>query len=265
MCGWRLTQGLLVLTVLVLLAGVGCGDGSPADVDPPAATETPTPQTVTPVPTQTPVPTTARTPVPTAVPTQAPTPTPSPTPEPEPEPYDGELVSMRLPSLGVEAPIEAIGLVPGQNKLDVPDPHNVGWYDIYDKPGFGTSSLYSAHKDYWPNIRGPFYALADLGEGDPVVVVMDDGREYRYEVFFQRRYSRNDIPMYDLVWPHKARNPELLRPEGEEWITLITCGGDFVATTEGGAGYYVHRDVVIARLVTVTTPETVQAVPEGQQ
>ena len=93
---------------------------------------------------------------------------------------------------------------------------------------------------------------------------MDDGREYVYEVFFQRRYSSNDIPMYDLIWPHKARSPELLRPEGEEWITLITCGGDFVATTEGGAGYYVHRDVVIARLVTVTTPEAVQAVPEGQ-
>ena len=267
MRGWRLTKGLLVLTVLVLLAGVGCVDGSPADVDPPAATEAPTPpETATPVPTQTPVATTPPTPVPTAVPTQAPTPTPSPAPEPEPEPepYNGELVSMRLPSLGVEAPIEAIGLIPGQNKLDVPEPRNVGWYHIYDKPGFGTSSLYSAHKDYWPNIRGPFYALADLGHGDQVVVVMDDGREYVYEVFFQRRYGSNDIPMYDLIWPHKARNPELLRPEGEEWITLITCGGDFVATTEGGAGYYVHRDVVIARLVTVTTPEAVQAVPEGQ-
>ena len=172
---------------------------------------------------------------------------------------------MRLPSLGVEAPIERIGLVPGRNQLDVPEPRNVGWYDIYDKPGFGTSSLYSAHKDYWPNIRGPFYALTELEAGDQIVVVMDDGREYVYEVFFKERYTKDSIPMYDLIWPHKARNPELLRPEDEEWIALYTCGGDFVETTERGAGYYIHRDVVIARLVNTVSPPAARAVDDGQQ
>jgi len=180
-------------------------------------------------------------------------------PTAEPEPYDGELVSMRLPSLGVEAPIERIGLVPGRNQLDVPQPLNVGWYEIYDKPGFGTSSLFSAHKDYYPNIRGPFYSLKDLENGDQIVVVMDDGREYVYEVFFQRRYTRENIPVGYLIRPHEHEDPEMRRPSNEEWIVLYTCGGDFVARTEGGAGYYLHRDVVIARLIETILPPRVSA------
>ncbi len=258
MRGWYLTKRLLVpLLALLLLAAACGGDSPPPEPEPtptPAPTEaTPPPQaaTATPTPTRTPIPPTATIPV--------------PTPTPEPEPYDGELVSMRLPSLEVEAPIEPIGLVEGRNQLDVPEPENIGWYDIYDKPGFGTSSLYSAHKDYWPNIRGPFYELTEIEYGAQVVVVMDDGREYVYEVFFKERYTVDNIPMYDLIWPHKARNPELLRPEDEEWITLYTCGGDFVETTEGGAGYYLHRDVVIARLVETVPPPAVQTVDQDRQ
>ncbi len=223
--GWRRGWLTVALVGLVALMASACLGGSGVDST----------QVETPVPT------------PDSTPGTAPTPPPETTPEATP--YDGDLALLRIPTLGVEAPIEAIGLVPGLNKLDVPRPRNVGWYDIYDKPGYGTSSLFSAHKDYHPNIRGPFYALADLKDGDVIVVVMDDGREYVYEVFFNRRYETGVIPVADLINPHRAEDPELRRPLNEEWITLYTCGGEFVATEEDGAGYYVHRDVVIARLV----------------
>ena len=257
--GWHLNPGLLLLVVALLALGVACSGDDPPEVVEPTAT----PTEATPEPTPTPA-TPTETPSPTPTIT-VPTATPTPEPTPEPEPYDGQLVAMRLPALGVEAPIEPIGLIEGQNKLDVPEWHNIGWYHIYDKPGFGTSSLYSAHKDYYPNKRGPFYALTELKDGDQIIVVMDDGREYVYEVFFQRRYTRDTIPMHDLIWPHKARDPELLRPEDEEWITLYTCGGDFVARTEGGPGYYIHRDVVIGRLVDTILPESLRATDEGER
>ena len=262
MRGWQLMKGLLVAALILGLISAACGGDSPPPE--PEPTPTPAPTEAAPPPqaaTATPAPATT----PTPPPPTATIPVPSPTPTPEPEPYDGELVAMRLPSLGVEAPIEPIGLIEGRNKLDVPEWDNIGWYHIYDKPGFGTNSLYSAHKDFWPDKRGPFYELTEIEHGDQIVVVMDDGREYVYEVFFMERYTRDDIPMYDLIWPHKARNPELLRPEGEEWITLYTCGGDFVATTEGGAGYYIHRDVVIGRLVETVPPPAVQTVDQPQQ
>ncbi len=236
-----------LLVVFVALAGVACVSLDPSveskqvRATPPATHE----------------------PAATATATATATPTPAP-PPPEPTPYDGELVAMRIPALDVEAPIEAIGKVPGYDRLDVPRPRNVGWYHIYDKPGFGTSSLYSAHKDWYPDIRGPFYALTDLEAGDEVIVVMDDGREYVYEVFLQRRYEAGAVPMVDLVNPHQAEDPELLRPASEEWVTLITCGGDFVQAYEDGSGYYVHRDVVIARLVRTNPGGAVRTVEEDE-
>ena len=239
---------MCALVAVVALLGTGCA-AIDVPVEPEQAQQTPSAEGE-----QERVATATATATPTAAPTQPATPTAESTP------YDGKLALMRIPSLGVEAPIEAIGLIPGENKLDVPLPRNVGWYDIYDKPGFGTSALFSAHKDWHPDIRGPFYALTELEPGDLVIVVMDDGREYVYEVFFQQRYVTGDMPMADLISPHEAENEELLRPAEEEWVTLITCGGDFIPTEPDGAGYYVHRDVVIARLVETRSGDAAQAV-----
>ena len=177
---------------------------------------------------------------------------------------------MRLPSLGVEAEIEPIGYIAELNQLDVPEWHNIGWYEIADragfsKPGYGATSFFSAHKDYWPNKRGPFYALTDLQNGDKIVVVMDNGREYVYEVFLQRRYLAEDFPLRDLRWPERAEDPAVQRPAGEEWVVLYTCGGDFVPREPGGPGDYLHRDLVLGRLVETILPETVRAADEGEQ
>jgi hypothetical protein len=71
---------------------------------------------------------------------------------------------------------------------------------------------------------------------------MEDGTRYIYEVVRYTQYDAKTIPMGDVIWPQD-------RPQGEEWITLITCGGTFVRTSEQGWGEYLHRDVVVARLV----------------
>ena len=237
-----------VLSAALALTAAACVSIDPAELEPAQDTPTTTP---------------TATPQATATPTRTPTPTPTATPTPEATPYDGELAMMRIPALGVEAPIEAIGIIEELNELDVPSPRNVGWYYIYDKPGFGTSSLYSAHKDWYPDILGPFNRLTDLVDGDLVIVVMDDGREYVYEVFFQRRYEEGGVPMGDLIRPHEAEDPELLRPADEEWAILITCGGDFISAEEGGPGDYLHRDVVLARLIETRAGDSVRTVESG--
>jgi len=179
--------------------------------------------------------------------TSTPTPTPeaateAPTPTPTPPPFDGALASFQIPKLKVDAPVEDIALLP-DNRLDVPhNPHNVGWYDIYDKPGFGGNAVFSAHVDYWPNIRGPFYNLRNLVAGDEVTVVMEDGTQYHYRVISYKRYPVDQIPMGDLIWPKD-------RPPGVEWITMITCGGRFEATSSEGWGEYLDRDVVVAERI----------------
>lgn len=161
-----------------------------------------------------------------------------------PEPFDGEVDGFRIPRFDVDAEVENIGMIPGENQLDVPsDPRNVGWYGIYDRPGWLGNAIFSAHVDYWPDIRGPFYDLSRLDPGDEVVVVMENGQEYRYRVFRKQRYDVATIPMGDLI---SATD----KPAGAEWITLITCGGRFRAYLDGGGpGEYLDRDVVIAERV----------------
>ncbi|MCK9517904.1 MAG: class F sortase [Dehalococcoidia bacterium] len=193
------------------------GDGPRLADAPPEFTSTPTPR-------------------PSVSPTIADTPTPTATP------YDGALARFKIPRFNVDAEVEAIGLLP-TNVLDTPhNPHNVGWYDIYDKPGFGGNAVFSAHFDYWPDIRGPFYRLRNVEAGDEIVLTMDDGREYTYRVISYKRYPVDSIPMGDLIDAAE-------KPDDVEWITMITCGGAFQQLSDEGWGDYLERDVVVAERV----------------
>jgi len=176
---------------------------------------------------------------PTASPTDAPTPTPTPLP------FDGKVARMTAQSLGIDHPIEEIGIT--NNQLDTPKDAvgAVGWYYIYDKPGWGGNAVFSAHVNY--NFKlGPFANLNKAREQDQITIQMDGGPAYVYEVFYLKRYDVNNIPMGDLIEGVLEGVP---RPAGEEWITLITCGGRFQQTQENGLGEYLDRDVVVARRV----------------
>ncbi|MCA9825604.1 MAG: class F sortase [Dehalococcoidia bacterium] len=218
----------LVLLALGLVAACSGGESSPSTDDfesfDTSATHTPT---------------VSATRTPTARPTATGTPEP---PTPTPTPFAGDVAHIQLEAFGVDSLIEKIG-VDSNNQLETPkDPHATGWYDIYDRPGWGGNAVFSAHVDYWPDIKGPFNRLDETQPGDRVHIVMADGTRYVYEVFRLVRYDVATIPMGDIIWPED-------RPAGEEWITLITCGGTFVQTSSQGWGEYIHRDVVVARLI----------------
>ena len=179
-----------------------------------------------------------RTPLPTESPTASPTNAPSATPSPTP--FNGPVGRLELARLGMSNAIEEIGLIPNTNELDTPHDavNKVGWYHIYDKPGFKGNAVFSAHVNY--NFKpGPFAKLQDVKQDDEIVIEMDGGPAYKYKVFRKQRYDVETIPMGDLIWP-----PD--KPANEEWITLITCGGRFVATQANGLGEYKDRDVVVA-------------------
>ncbi len=209
----RLTPLVLLLVGIVAFAGVACGGDDDAEAQ------------TTAEPTQAPTE--------TATPTEAP-----PTPTPTPTPFDGNVARIRIPRFGVDAPIELLG-VDETNTMETPKDENnaVGWYHIYDRPGWGGNSIFSAHV-YYNNIPAPFVNLAQSQPGDQVVIVMEDGTEYVYEVFSNERYHRDTIPMGDIIWPPQ-------RPEGEEWVTLITCGGELDET----GWEYISRDVVVAKRI----------------
>lgn len=184
------------------------------------------------------------TPTPVRTATSTPTPTPSPTPVPTPPPYDGGIVRLSMPRLGIDHYIETVSVI--NNEMQAPNDgvFAIGWYPDYSKPGFGRNSVFSAHET-WNRSRGPFYTLHLAVPGDEIIVTMDNGLEYRYEVMTNVRYDAYSIPMGEVIWPSK-------RPENEEWITLITCGGRIVYNSTG-YGDYLDRDVVQARRIDKNT------------
>ncbi len=181
-----------------------------------------------------------RTPTSTSAPPTATIPG-APTATPTPPPFDGQIARMIAPSIDLDHAVEAIGIVNGQ--LDVPKDgvNNVGWYEPYPKPGHGKNSVYAAHVNF-DRKNGPFARLNEVEERDRISIVMESGPTYVYEVVVLRQYDVDTIPTGELI-----SAPE--RPAGEEWITLITCGGEFVPDPGSDFGHYKHRDVVIAKRI----------------
>jgi hypothetical protein len=219
---------------LVLLAAAACGD----DDDKGKATAAPTSETSTPSA--------------SATPTTPPTPTATPTP------FNGKVARFKYARFGIDAPVDALA-TNSQGELDTPHAGRentaVAWYDqdletkyfIGTKPGWGGNAIFSAHIYYISSAvcpsnpracPGPFQKLSQATEGDEISVVMENGTEYTYKVIKKERFSLSDIPMGDVI-SGKGK------PEGKEWITMITCGGSFDAS----GVEYTSRDVVVAERV----------------
>lgn len=209
-----LSLAVFAFGAILLIAGVACSGGDAQEPDP------------TPTPTE------------TATATPTPTRTPPPTPTATPTPFDGAVARLKIPRFNVDAPIEELA-INARNELDTPKDENtsVGWYYIYDKPGWSGNAIFSAHV-YYHSIPAPFVSLAKSAEGDEIFVVMEDGTEYRYTVISNKRYHRDDMPMGDIIWPKE-------KADYDEWVTLITCGGELDSTGQE----YVSRDVIVAKRI----------------
>ena len=153
---------------------------------------------------------------------------------------------MKIPSLSVDYPIEKLGLK-SNNEMDTPHDTTgkIGWYNIYDKPGFHGNAFFSAHVNY-EGKDGPFAKLAKSGVGDEIDVQMASGPLYTYKIIRKQRYDVATIDMGALLWPKE-------KPEGAEWITLMTCScdaGRFVPNPGSIYGECLDRDVVVAQRIT---------------
>jgi len=126
-------------------------------------------------------------------------------------------VEVRLPSLGVTAPVGPIG-VERDGVLEIPeDVRKVGWYEFGPRPGDTRgSTLLSGHVDSAEQGKGAFYRLRELGPGDEVTVTLSDRSTWRYRVVAREEWPKTATPLDRLF----ARS-------GAPRLTLVTCGGGF--------------------------------------
>lgn len=156
-------------------------------------------------------------------------------------PNSGGVARMVAPKFGIDHYIDVLGII--DNQMESPDhdgSYAVGWYPIFGAPGVPGNAMFSAHET-WNHLQGPFYFMYTAEIGDRISIDMADGRRFTYEVISTARYTVDTIPMVDVLYPST-------RGANEQWITLITCGGEIVY---GGNGFgdYIDRDIVHARRI----------------
>ncbi len=145
-------------------------------------------------------------------------------------------VRLRIPAIGVDAPLERLGLdVDGA----IAAPHrfqDAGWYEDGPRPGQPGPAVLLGHVDSRTE-PAVFYRLAGLAPGALVLVDRADRTTARFRIEGRMQVAKSQFPA-DLVYA------PTLAPS----LRLVTCGGTYDRRT----GHY--RDNIV-----------LTAVPEGSR
>ena len=149
----------------------------------------------------------------------------------------GEGDRLIISNIGVDAPM-TMRVVGSDGVMQNPEgPKDVAWYDfsaisgLGGRPGVGGNTVFSGHVDYHDYGPAVFWDLRKLDPGAEIVIHLRDGSEYKYSVQWNRVIDPASISWNDVV----AATPQ-------ESVTMITCAGDFDASTRS----YDQRRIVWA-------------------
>ena len=142
-------------------------------------------------------------------------------------------MTIRIPSIQVEAPIIGLGLR-DDGSIEVPEnTDETGWWSDGPEPGEIGPAVILGHVDSY---IGPavFFRLPELNAGDQIHIDREDGTTVTYVVQLSERHHKDAFPT-EAVYGATA-DPEL---------RLITCGGAF----DSNARSYIDNFIVFAALV----------------
>lgn len=124
---------------------------------------------------------------------------------------------LRIPVIGVDAPVTELGLdeagvleVPPADRTDA-----AGWYADGPAPGEPGTAVLAGHVD---SPAGPavFYLLGGLTRGSTVSVTRRDGSTARFSVYAVEAYDKDDFPTRTVYRSTRAAE-----------LRIITCGGGY--------------------------------------
>ncbi|WP_037574721.1 class F sortase [Phaeacidiphilus oryzae] len=125
-------------------------------------------------------------------------------------------VRLRIPAIGVDAPLVQLGLAPDGTVQVPPIEANApaGWYRGSPTPGETGPAVLLGHVTVGRYGNGVFLRLSELRQGARVLVRLRDGADASFTVYAVRTVAKNRFPT-------GAVYGDTDRPE----LRLITCGG----------------------------------------
>ncbi|HZT16938.1 MAG TPA: sortase [Gaiellaceae bacterium] len=141
-------------------------------------------------------------------------------------------VRLRVPALGIDAPVQPSGIDIRDGVLGVPaDVHRLGWWRDGMAPGASSGAiLLAGHLDSAAAGAGALFPLPRARRGELVRLTTAAGRSFAYRVSSVRRYSKSALPI------------DVFSTAGPARLVLVTCGGPFDPET----GHYRDNIVVTA-------------------
>ena len=131
-------------------------------------------------------------------------------------------VRLAVPALGVDAPVEPVG-VRDDGQMALPDNvDRLGWYRFGPVPGAEGSAVLAGHVDDADQGLGALAPLRDAEPGAEVVVTDAAGTATRWRVVSREVLEKQALPVDRLF----ART-------GEPRLVLVTCGGPFLPDVGG--------------------------------
>jgi sortase (surface protein transpeptidase) len=133
-----------------------------------------------------------------------------------------------VPALGVDVPLDPVG-VAADGRMELPaDVSRVGWYRFGPVPGAPGSAVLAGHVDDAEQGLGALARLREADPGDEVLVTDAAGAATRWLVVARELVTKRELPLAALF----ARG-------GAPRLVLVTCGGPFLPE------YRSYRDNVV--------------------
>jgi LPXTG-site transpeptidase (sortase) family protein len=123
---------------------------------------------------------------------------------------------LTIPSLGVNARVQNVGITKKGNMGTPNNYTDVGWYKYGPQPGEKGSAVIAGHVDNGLGLAAVFSKLDKIKIGDDVYVEMKEGKTLHFKV--------TKLDTYDF----NAKADEVFTQKDETYLKLITCTGVWV-------------------------------------
>ena len=171
------------------------------------------------------------------------------TASPAPAPF----VRLSIPAIGVNAPIESVGVRP-DGAMETPGQHpwsDVAWYGAGPRPGERGSAVIAGHLDRPGGTPAVFWRLRDLHVGDSVLVVDAHGKTLRFHVTRMLYYPPQAAPVQDIFGNTAG-----------SFLNLTTCAGGWIPTQHQTTLRLVVYTSLVGQTPAATAPVTPPATPQ---